>query len=138
MFGIYDDLTKDHVPGLQKYDMCMTEQVSGSRWVKIVGRHIATAPNISETDQSSLRATCHMSRDVCLGSCRNIDRRGSYPVKYAVSRLQGAHAPCSTLCPGPGLGAPCVCQVSVSDACLAPAANCVLVGNIMESLRASD
>ena len=45
LFGIYDDLTKDHVPGLQKYDICMTEQVSGSRRVKIVGRHIATAPN---------------------------------------------------------------------------------------------
>ena len=29
LFGIYDDLTSDHVPGLQKYDICMTEQVSG-------------------------------------------------------------------------------------------------------------
>ena len=41
LFGIYDDLTKDHVPGLQKYDICMTEQVSGSRRVKIEGRHLA-------------------------------------------------------------------------------------------------
>ena len=44
LFGIYDNLTKDHVPGLQKYDMCMTEQVSGPQGVKIVGRHIASAP----------------------------------------------------------------------------------------------
>ena len=45
LFGIYDDLTKDHVPGLQKYDICMTEQVSGSRRVKIEGRHLAIVPN---------------------------------------------------------------------------------------------
>ena len=44
LFGIYDDLTKDHVPGLQKYDICMTEQVSGSRRVKIEGRHLAMVP----------------------------------------------------------------------------------------------
>ena len=44
MFGIYDDLNSDHVPGLQKYDMCMTEQVSGPQGVKIVGQHIASAP----------------------------------------------------------------------------------------------
>ena len=44
LFGIYDDLTKDHVPGLQKYDICMTEQVSGSRRVKIEGRHLAMIP----------------------------------------------------------------------------------------------
>ena len=42
--GIYDDLTSDHIPGLQKYDMCMTEQVPGPQGVKIVGRHIASAP----------------------------------------------------------------------------------------------
>ena len=46
LFGIYDDLTKDHVPGLQKHDICMTEQVSGSRRVKIEGRHLAMVPNI--------------------------------------------------------------------------------------------
>ena len=46
LFGIYDDLTKDHVPGLQKYDICMTEQVSGSRRVKIEGRHLAMVPNL--------------------------------------------------------------------------------------------
>ena len=49
MFGIYDDLTPDHapdhVPGLQKYDMCMTEQVPGPQGVKIVGRHMPSAPN---------------------------------------------------------------------------------------------
>ena len=44
MFGIYDDLTPDHVPGLQKYDMCMTEQVPGPQGVKIVGRHMSSAP----------------------------------------------------------------------------------------------
>ena len=43
-FGIYDNLTSDHVPGLQKYDLCMTEQVPGPQGVKIVGRHIASAP----------------------------------------------------------------------------------------------
>ena len=47
LFGIYDDLTKDHVPGLQKYDKCMTEQVPGPQGVKIVGRHMASAPNCS-------------------------------------------------------------------------------------------
>ena len=46
LFGIYDDLTKDHVPGLQKYDICMTEQVSGSRRVKIEGRHLAMVPYV--------------------------------------------------------------------------------------------
>ena len=45
MFGIYDDLTPDHVPGLQKYDMCMTEQVPGPQGLKIVGRHMPSAPN---------------------------------------------------------------------------------------------
>ena len=45
MFGIYDILTSDHIPGLQKYDMCMTEQVPGPQGVKIVGRHISSAPN---------------------------------------------------------------------------------------------
>ena len=44
MFGIYDDLTPDHVPGLQKYDKCMTEQVPGPQGVKIVGRHMPSAP----------------------------------------------------------------------------------------------
>ena len=44
LFGIYDNLTSDPVPGLQKYDMCMTEQVPGPQRVKIVGRHIASAP----------------------------------------------------------------------------------------------
>ena len=44
LFGIYDNLSSDHVPGLQKYDMCMTEQVSGPKGVKIVGRHMASAP----------------------------------------------------------------------------------------------
>ena len=44
LFGIYDNLSSDHVPGLQKYDMCMTEQVPGPQGVKIVGRHMSSAP----------------------------------------------------------------------------------------------
>ena len=42
LFGIYDNLSSDHVPGLQKYDMCMTEH--GPQGIKIVGRHIASTP----------------------------------------------------------------------------------------------
>ena len=48
MFGIYDNLISDYVPGLQKYDMCMTEQVPGPQGVKIVGRHIASAPYVKQ------------------------------------------------------------------------------------------
>ena len=54
MFGIYDDLTSDHVPGLQKYDMCMTEQVPGPQGVKIVGRHMPSAPNESVISKLSI------------------------------------------------------------------------------------
>ena len=43
-FGIYDDLTSEHVPGLLKYDVCMTEQVSGQHWTKIAGQHMAMTP----------------------------------------------------------------------------------------------
>ena len=43
-FGIYDDLTSEHVPGLLKYDVCMTEQVSGPQGTKIAGRHMAMIP----------------------------------------------------------------------------------------------
>ena len=45
LFGIYDNLISDYVPGLQKYDKCMTDQVPGPQGVKIVGRHIASTPN---------------------------------------------------------------------------------------------
>ena len=44
-FGIYDNLTSEHVPGLLKYDVCMTEQVSGPQGTKIAGRHMAMIPN---------------------------------------------------------------------------------------------
>ena len=54
MFGIYDDLNSDHIPGLQKYDMCMTEQVPGSQGVKIVGRHIASAPKGAQRDTKGM------------------------------------------------------------------------------------
>ena len=43
-FGIYDNLTSEHVPGLLKYDVCMTEQVSGPQGTKIAGRHMAMIP----------------------------------------------------------------------------------------------
>ena len=45
-FGIYDNLTSEHVPGLLKYDVCMTEQVSGPQGTKIAGRHMAMIPNL--------------------------------------------------------------------------------------------
>ena len=56
-FSIYDNLTSDYVPGLQKYDMCMTEQVPGPQRVKIVGRHIASAPNRNHIIVPTLRFT---------------------------------------------------------------------------------
>ena len=34
----------EHVPGLLKYDVCMTEQVSGPQGPKIAGRHMAMIP----------------------------------------------------------------------------------------------
>ena len=44
VFGIYDDLTSDQVPGQLKYDVCMTEQVSDPHGTKIAGRHMAMIP----------------------------------------------------------------------------------------------
>ena len=38
-------MTSEHVPGLLKYDVCMTEQVSGPQGPKIAGRHMAMVPN---------------------------------------------------------------------------------------------
>ena len=43
-FGIYDDLTSEHVSGLLKYDLCMTEQVPGPQGTKIAGRHMVMIP----------------------------------------------------------------------------------------------
>ena len=52
LFGIYDNLISDYVPDLQKYDICMTEQVPGPQEVKIVGRHMVSAPKpIQSCDQ---------------------------------------------------------------------------------------
>ena len=45
-FGIYDDLTSEHVSGLLKYDVCMTEQVPGPQGTKIAGRHMVMIPYI--------------------------------------------------------------------------------------------
>ena len=45
--NIYDDLTSEHVPGQLKYDVCMTEQVSGPQGTKIAGRHMVMAPKVS-------------------------------------------------------------------------------------------
>ena len=42
--GIYDELTSEHVPGQLKYDVCMTEQVSGPQGTKIAGCHMVMAP----------------------------------------------------------------------------------------------
>ena len=47
-FGIYDNLTSEHVPGLPKYDVCMTEQVSGPQGTKIAGRHMAMIPKCQD------------------------------------------------------------------------------------------
>ena len=33
----------EHVPGQLKYDVCMTEQVSGPQGTKIAGRHMVMA-----------------------------------------------------------------------------------------------
>ena len=44
-FSIYDNLTSEHVPGQLKYDLCMTEQVSGPQGTIIAGRHMVMIPN---------------------------------------------------------------------------------------------
>ena len=43
-FGNYDDMTSEYAPGLLKYDVCMTEQVSGPQGTKIAGRHMVMIP----------------------------------------------------------------------------------------------
>ena len=37
-------MTSDYVPVQPKYDVCMTEQVSGPQGTKIAGRHMVMAP----------------------------------------------------------------------------------------------
>ena len=44
VLGIYDEITSEHVPGQLKYDLCMTEQVSGPQGTIIAGRHMVMAP----------------------------------------------------------------------------------------------
>ena len=44
-FGYYDGMTSEYAPGLLKYDVCMTEQVSGPQRTKIAGRHMVMIPN---------------------------------------------------------------------------------------------
>ena len=39
-FGFYDGMTSEYAPGLLKYDVCMTEQVSGPQRTKIACRHM--------------------------------------------------------------------------------------------------
>ena len=43
-FGFYDGMTSEYAPGLLKYDVCMTEQVSGPQRTKIAGRHMVMIP----------------------------------------------------------------------------------------------
>ena len=37
-------MTSEYAPGLLKYDVCMTEQVSGPQRTKIAGRHMVMIP----------------------------------------------------------------------------------------------
>ena len=37
-------MTSEYAPGLLKYDVCMTEQVSGPQGTKIAGRHMVMIP----------------------------------------------------------------------------------------------
>ena len=47
-FGFYDGMTSEYAPGLLKYDVCMTEQVSGPQRTKIAGRHMVMIPKESQ------------------------------------------------------------------------------------------
>ena len=52
-FGFYDGMTSEYAPGLLKYDVCMTEQVSGPQGTKIAGRHMAMIPYCNLGTQAS-------------------------------------------------------------------------------------
>ena len=54
-FGFYDGMTSEYAPGLLKYDVCMTEQVSGPQRTKIAGRHMVMIPYLGP--ESSLYST---------------------------------------------------------------------------------
>ena len=43
--SIYDDLMSHHVPSPPGYDVVMTEQVSGPKEPKLLGRHMPSVPN---------------------------------------------------------------------------------------------
>ena len=43
--SIYDDLMSHHVPSPPGYDAVMTEQVSGPKEPKLLGRHMPSVPN---------------------------------------------------------------------------------------------
>ena len=43
--SIYVNLMSHHVPGPLDYDVVMTEQVSGPKEPKLLGRHIPSIPN---------------------------------------------------------------------------------------------
>ena len=42
--SIYDNLMSHHVPGPPDYDVVMTEQVSGPKEPKLLGRHMPSIP----------------------------------------------------------------------------------------------
>ena len=75
-FSIYDNLTSEHVPGQLKYDVCVTEQVSGPQGTKIAGRHMVMAP-YNETDTESQLPIGYLSlicdSDWCVGEYMRLD-----------------------------------------------------------------
>ena len=46
--SIYDNLMSHHVPSPPGYDVVMTEQVSGPKEPKILGRHMPSVPYLKE------------------------------------------------------------------------------------------
>ena len=46
--SIYDNLMSHHVPGPLDYDVVMTEQVSGPKEPKLLGRHMPSIPYCNE------------------------------------------------------------------------------------------
>ena len=44
--SIYVNLMSHHVPGPLDYDVVMTEQVSGPKEPKLLGRHMPSIPNV--------------------------------------------------------------------------------------------
>ena len=48
--SIYVNLMSHHVPGPLDYDVVMTEQVSGPKEPKLLGRHMPSIPNYKLID----------------------------------------------------------------------------------------